>query len=963
MRDDRGIRLLSQRGVPAVSTEDLLRGEPPVIGMLEREGELAELDRALAAAAAGDGRLLVIEGPPGIGKTALLTHLGRRARDREATVLTAWGGELERAFGFGIVRQLLGAPLAAADGVARDRLLAGAARLAEPVFADAAVPADGGEVAYASLHGLYWLVANLAEVGPLVLAVDDVHWADEPSLRFLLHLALRLAGMPILVVLAVRPGTGAEQTVLRSLLLEARLPILAPRPLGGASVAQLVGQQLGAEAADTLSAACRDATGGNPFLLTELLGELRRDARPPPKIDPDAVRRLGPDRIASAVLLRIGQLDQEAPALARSVAVLGDQARVTACAQLAGLEPGRARELIDALVELAVLDAGEPLRFVHPIVRTAIYEDLAAGRRGTLHAKAAGVLAEHRADPETIAVHLLNAHPAGDPAAVAVLRTAAGRAMSSGAPDTAAALLRRALEEPPAEVDRAALLFELGDAEHQLGSLAARRYLREAGDLARDPVLRARAFIGLAVDTQAEPALQRAQLPLYEHAARAVGEHERELALELQAARLGALLFNPDVEPRFEDEVERFRALPGASAAECVLLSFATRTASASGIGVLEAADVAARIAAHPAWAGHRVTIWRINTILALVAAERYDVAERLLARSLQHAQRIGSPRRSVAALWLRALTRQRSGDLRGADADLEAAVEVYPITTSARVATIGHVRIDVLTDQGRHAEARALLADHGLDAELPRVLAALPVVLARGRLYAASGELEAARTDLEDALARLAACRWLFHGQHEARVALVPVLHALGATDRARALAEETAELAARAQIPRAIGGALRVSGLIRGGKEGLALLERAVETLTRSPSVLWRAEALVDLGAAQRRDGQRTTARDTLRSGLDLADRCGAALLAGRAADELRAAGARPRRSARSGIEALTAGERRVAELAASGKTNKQIAQSLFVTLRTVEMHLSNSYRKLAIASREDLVTVLSG
>jgi DNA-binding CsgD family transcriptional regulator len=192
--------------------------------------------------------------------------------------------------------------------------------------------------------------------------------------------------------------------------------------------------------------------------------------------------------------------------------------------------------------------------------------------------------------------------------------------------------------------------------------------------------------------------------------------------------------------------------------------------------------------------------------------------------------------------------------------------------------------------------------------------------------------------------------------------VALVPVLLALGDDKAARAVAEEALQTATAAESRRMVGGAQRVLGLVEGGKAGLDLLRRAADTLATSPTLLWRAEAFVDLGAALRRDGQAITARPILREGMELAHRCGAIPLTDRAVDELRAAGGRPRRRAGIGADALTASERRVAELAADGVSNKEIAQSLFVTLRTVELHLSNAYSKLEIRSRHELAAALT-
>ena len=240
--------------------------------------------------------------------------------------------------------------------------------------------------------------------------------------------------------------------------------------------------------------------------------------------------------------------------------------------------------------------------------------------------------------------------------------------------------------------------------------------------------------------------------------------------------------------------------------------------------------------------------------------------------------------------------------------------------------------------------------------------LTTIAPLITRGRFRAAAGDHNGACNDLTEALRRLHAARGLFPGEHDARVALVPVLLALGDIERGRALAAESVAAARAAGTPRALGGALRVSGLARGGKAGLELLREAVDTLAASPSLLWRAEALVDYGSALRLDGQRSASRDVLLEGLDLAHRCGATPLADRAAEALRALGARVRRRAITGAESLTTSERRAAELAAEGMPNKQIAQTLFVTLRTVEAHLSNSYTKLQISSRDQLAQALA-
>ncbi len=943
-----------------MSAEVFSSGEQP--SLFDREDDLAAIDAALADSIAGTGGVLLIEGPAGIGKTVLLEQLRRRAAARHMTALTARGGELERGFGFGIVRQLLETALIGADAPERARLLAGAARLAEPVFTDVAAAEETGDVAFATLHGLYWLLVNMTERGPLVLAVDDAHWADEPSLRFLLHLAHRLAGLPVVLALTVRTGAERHRQDLGSLILEARPPVLRPGPLGEAAVARLVRAALGDDASLQLCRACAEATGGNPFLLSELLGEFRRDERQASAIDPQAVNRLAPERIAAAVLLRVSRLDPEAPALARAAAVLGEQARLSRCAQLAGLDARKAGRLAAGLVDLAVLAPGEPLRFAHPVVRTAIYHDLTAAERADVHASAARLLADERADPGSIAMHLLATPPTGDREVVALLRDAARSALAGGAPDTAAGQLRRALDEPPDPADRPAVLFELGNAEHEIGDPAAPRHLREAGETATDPLLRARAFTALAWTTHPDARSQREQIPLYEFAAAEVRAHDRELALQLDAARLGALMLNPDLPVTFEAEADAVAELPALTAAECLLRSFVARKALEGG-PIATAGDLAEEAAAHPALVsqgGH--PLWRTNITICLVEAERYEVAEHNLSRAVRHAERNGSPQWLARALWLRGLARHRRGDLRAAEADARAAVDILGPHIDHNKTPGLVVVLDSLADQGRTDEGDALLVERGMDGELvPTLFSVLPL-LARGRLRAAAGDDVRARADLEEALRWMRTSRGMFPWATDASVALVPVLRNLGDDDAARAVADQAMRTATAAESRRRLGGALRISGLVEGGKRGLDLLRQAADTLASSPALLWRAEAFVDLGAALRRDGQAVTARPILRDGMELAHRCGATVLADRAEEEMRAAGGRPRRRAGIGTDALTASERRVAELAAGGVSNKEIAQSLFVTLRTVEMHLSNTYTKLEIRSRHELAAALA-
>ena len=349
-----------------------------LVGSLrERERELTAVEELLE----GRGRMLLLEGRAGIGKTSLVEVACSRAAELGHEVLRARGSELESGFAFGVVRQLFERRLAGADPGEREALLAGPAAAVRPLLAGAAVrPLLAGEVAapvaggvaaplagdssFAVLHGLYWLVVNLAARGPLLIAVDDAHWADEPSLRWLAYLARRLDGLAAGVLVALRPGDpavlGAPLLAVCAEAAAVLRPALLSEQAVGAVVRAAAHPEVGGEAGDELCAAVYAACGGNPLYLAELLRAADRGGRPLAALEPAELLAGGLDGIARQVITRVRSLGPDALRLAQALAVLGDGGELRHAAAIAGVPMAVAERLAGGLTQAEVLAAEAP---------------------------------------------------------------------------------------------------------------------------------------------------------------------------------------------------------------------------------------------------------------------------------------------------------------------------------------------------------------------------------------------------------------------------------------------------------------------------------------------------------------------------------------------------------------------------------------------------------------------------
>ena len=298
--------------------------------LLERERELETLAAAITAAVDGTAGLVLVEGPAGIGKSRLLGEARMLGVERELSVCSGRGGELERDFPFGVVRQLFESRLV--DDSERSRLLAGAAKAAAPVFGDHGAVEVGEPVregTFAVLHGLYWLTINLCSERALVLAVDDLHWCDRASLRFLAYLARRLEDLPIVLVASLRSSAPeADQAILQELTSDPYAQVIVPGPLSAAAVEEVVRDRLGRASSQPSPKRVIRRPTAIRCLLSELLKTLDADRVPPDAAHVDAVAELGPRAASRAVVLRLARLSADAVQVARAISALGDGAEL-----------------------------------------------------------------------------------------------------------------------------------------------------------------------------------------------------------------------------------------------------------------------------------------------------------------------------------------------------------------------------------------------------------------------------------------------------------------------------------------------------------------------------------------------------------------------------------------------------------------------------------------------------------
>ncbi|MFI8189430.1 ATP-binding protein [Streptomyces sp. NPDC085946] len=936
--------------------------------LIERQRELRALDAAMArlrrtaggAPQAARGGLLAFTGPAGMGKTALLTEARARAASQGFTVLSGRGGEKERELAFRVVRQLVQPPLATMDGERLRGFLGSwydivAAALGLEAMDTAHTPDPTGV-----RDGLDWVVTRLAlKKAPVVLLVDDLHWADVESLGWLASFAPRVADLPLLVVVAYRPDELPQEAAGFGALvsgLGARPYRLAP--LSAEGVARIVRDEVGEDAEDGFCDECWTVTGGSPFEAVELairLGERRLKGT---REELPAMRNLAAAVKGPGLIERLHGFGPATVRFAYAAAVLGESVSPDLAAAIAVIGSETAAEAAERLRAARILADGDgpgrALRFVHPLIATTIYRSIPTGLREGMHGRAADAVRAAGLGATAAARHLLEVPCEGRSEAVACLREAAREYLRAGAPEAARRLLGRALQEPPLPEERAELLHELACSTFLIDPRATVTHLEEAlTEPGIEPELRASLVYRL---TQALAHTDR----MAEAARVAADEAQRtpnaRIKLRMQADHFVWSSFRTD-EP---DSPGRSRALArlagrlsGRSLEERHILGLRAWDAMMCGEPRRTALGYAARaLRGGLSWT-HENRGFEVPVSVALVFmyGDRPRRAEELFSAGLAECESKGWRGSHLAfGQTLAGYIRYRRGCLAEAEELVREGLRIADRVEGAVPAqwyAVG-ILVQTLLARGRTAEARELADAYRYGRTVPNAVVYPDPRTVYAELLLAEERYEEAATLLSEVGQWLEGRAWRNPAWCPWQLKLADAL-ARTAPDLAARHAREAVERARGFGAPSAIGQALHTLAEVTGGPAALALHAEAVEHLERSPASYELARALVGHGAALSRHSRLAEAADRLYQGLEGAVHCGAEALAARARCELSAAGLRPLPLRYGQTDTLTAHERRAAEMSAQGHAASVVAKDLHLTEQGVRQLLSSVYRKI--------------
>ena len=913
--------------------------------LYERAAEIAAIDTAVARLEDGRGTSLLLEGRAGRGKSTLVEYAVQRGQERGARTWVVRARHLASAAPFEVLRRLLGPAVEDAGGV---DALEGAARFAIPLFT------PGADLSHGVDYGCQWLIAWLAERSPLVLAIDDAHWADGASLRVLLDVQVDISVQPVAMLVASRPVENPEvQGLLAAMAAQPDCLLLAPATLSREAVADVVTDKLGQPANSAFVDECLKVSRGNAFYLHELLRPYQTDATP----NRQSFVRNGTLSLRRTVAWRLGELGPEATVLAQAAAVLGDGCSLRVAAELGRLDEATAVYQASRLEVASILQHGDPVEFLHPLLRAAVEAELPDVARGELHARAARLLWLSGEAPESIALHLVNSPGSSDAEVAAFLTDEGEAALEAGSIALATQLLRRALEEPAPADALPRISVALGRAEHALGQLdAAREHLEAAMESDDRPVVLTAAAELFDVLIEAGQYAELGRLHDRVVALEPMGESVAEVRLRAQLLVNVFMAVEPDLTLPLElAEIDTQVLSVERDVDRHLLVSAAIYERTMQRGTTQRLVDNLRRaVAAVDGVHDGTLSVWDARTALEAstwLADDEVAEADAIVERVAPSVSRL---RGSAPALQSELGHRRIMSALAKGDFDdVLAAIALIEERTAQREmsrVTAGHrfIRGWIALQRGDYRAAGELLAERtGEDMMYPALGAVLAGEPERGLDMLAAQNFS---TDTEGPVTAI-------------EVELEPHLVASHAHellgDRDSALREAEREVAIRREYgPRfRLAQALRRRASFESARRAVALLAEALELAESTPRRPVTVRVLASYGAALRRVERTVEAREALYRAIDLAEEMGMERLREHARQELVLAGGRPRRVRVTGPQSLTAAQQQVARIAAAGRSNRQIAEELFVTIKTVETHLAAVYRKLGIATRDEL------
>ncbi|WP_063772119.1 ATP-binding protein [Kitasatospora mediocidica] len=921
------------------------------------EQAIDTLCREFAAGGVELGSLLLYSGEPGLGKTSMLQRVRTLAKRRGGcTVLNARGAEVRRNEPFHVLTQLLQPALLALTPAEQKEAFGHWIDIAGPAVG--MVKPTAAEPDPQSVRdGLDYVVTQLARLkAPLVMLVDDLQWADAESFAWLESFAVRSPELPVLLVIAWRSGQLPEEAhAFRTLVAGNSHRHLEFKGLSPASVEKLVRAAYPDTAEDYFCRQVWAVTAGSPYLTNALLAKVRERGIEPVEESVSLLHDLAAEAKGMTRELWLAKLGVSTLTFAYAAAILGTQIVPGVAARIAGQTPAAAAEAISELRRHQVLTgpADGPLEFVHPLVATSIYRSIRTGTRTAMHGKAAAEV-ELAGRPLTEATrHLLETHGEGDPEVVAKLRRAAREHLAVGAPAAAKRCLERALEEPPEDDDRAAVIYELGCSALLTDPVTTVNQLRLALETeGLTDELRVDATFRLSeVLAHSGQLVEAARLTLdeAEHTAPGDGRLRLEVAHYIWAAFQRDEEDGPDRSARLGRLSAQLTGDGVNARAARAVRAWDLTLQGESAVDALELVDSAlldGRLPAGLAWTNSNWGLELPGIIgLTYVYTDRLDRAEKLFEEAIRAFEVAGWGGGHLGfAYFLMGLARFRRGALAEAEEFLRSALRIarrlgtdLPLQWDA----VG-VLADTLLARGRTAEAWQLACDYGFAPPYHPTAMVLPdAPTLYGKLRLAQGDRECAAGVLRGVGAQLTDrgwrntiwAPWVGH--------LAVAVHPVDPVE-ARELAEQGLAQARR------FGTALRMAAAVAEGQRAVELLEESVRQLGRSPVGYEHAYSLVELGAALRRVGRLGDATEHLHQGMELAVECNADGLVARAREELKASGLRPNRLRTTSKDALSHGEWEVAEIAVGGLSALEIAERLDLPLSLVNRRLAAVHRK---------------